>query len=82
MHAEEGKEVGYSQPPSPILDDAIEENAAAVTQPTNNVNAVDEIPEGGYGWVCTFACAVINAHTWGMNSVWRQDCQNNRRLTV
>lgn len=22
-------------------------------------------PDGGYGWVCTACCAVINAHTWG-----------------
>lgn len=25
-------------------------------------------PNGGYGWVCTVACATINAHTWGLNS--------------
>ncbi|KAK5137388.1 hypothetical protein LTR08_008966 [Meristemomyces frigidus] len=25
-------------------------------------------PNGGYGWVCTACCALINAHTWGMNS--------------
>nr|POE47723.1 putative transporter mch2 [Quercus suber] len=25
-------------------------------------------PDGGYGWVCTVCCALINAHTWGLNS--------------
>ncbi|KAF9693222.1 hypothetical protein EKO04_008950 [Ascochyta lentis] len=25
-------------------------------------------PNGGYGWVCTFCVALINAHTWGINS--------------
>jgi len=29
----------------------------------------DIIPNGGYGWVCVGTCFVINAHTWGMNSV-------------
>ena len=25
-------------------------------------------PNGGYGWVCTICSALINGHTWGMNS--------------
>ncbi|KAJ4355170.1 hypothetical protein N0V95_003193 [Ascochyta clinopodiicola] len=25
-------------------------------------------PNGGYGWVCTVCVALINAHTWGLNS--------------
>ena len=25
-------------------------------------------PNGGYGWVCCGAAAMINAHTWGLNS--------------
>ena len=25
-------------------------------------------PNGGYGWVCTVCCLLINAHTWGLNS--------------
>lgn len=25
-------------------------------------------PNGGYGWVCVVAVALINAHTWGINS--------------
>ncbi|KAK1148076.1 hypothetical protein N8T08_010711 [Aspergillus melleus] len=30
----------------------------------------DEPPDGGYGWVCTVAAAVINAHSWGFNSAY------------
>lgn len=26
-------------------------------------------PEGGYGWVCVASTFLINAHTWGINSV-------------
>ncbi|KAF1984711.1 putative MFS transporter [Aulographum hederae CBS 113979] len=28
----------------------------------------DVPPNGGYGWVCVVCCALINAHTWGLNS--------------
>ncbi|KAG0649572.1 putative transporter ESBP6, partial [Hyphodiscus hymeniophilus] len=28
----------------------------------------DVPPDGGYGWVCTACCFLINAHTWGVNS--------------
>jgi MFS family permease len=36
---------------------------------TVNVHGrADAPPNGGYGWVCTACCALINAHTWGMNS--------------
>ena len=28
----------------------------------------DVPPDGGYGWVCTACVALINAHTWGVNS--------------
>lgn len=31
-------------------------------------NAPPPPPNGGYGWVCTACVAVINAHTWGLNS--------------
>ena len=30
---------------------------------------VDVPPDGGYGWVCTACVFLINAHTWGVNSV-------------
>jgi hypothetical protein len=29
----------------------------------------DVPPNGGYGWVCTCCVLMINAHTWGINSV-------------
>ena len=35
----------------------------------NIVNQVDVPPDGGYGWVCTACVFLINAHTWGINSV-------------
>jgi hypothetical protein len=63
MGAEE--ETGYSQPQSPTIDDNDE-----TTQRQNEATPQkDDFPEGGYGWVCTIACAFINAHSWGMNSV-------------
>jgi len=30
----------------------------------------DEPPNGGYGWVCTVAAAVVMAHSWGFNSAY------------
>lgn len=30
---------------------------------------VDIPPDGGYGWVCVACLFVMNAHTWGVNSV-------------
>ena len=29
----------------------------------------DVPPDGGYGWVCVACTFLINAHTWGVNSV-------------
>lgn len=37
--------------------------------PTNMVTQEDIPPDGGYGWVCTACVFLINAHTWGVNSV-------------
>jgi hypothetical protein len=35
-----------------------------------NVTTIEPIPpNGGYGWVVTFAVFLINANTWGVNSV-------------
>jgi hypothetical protein len=43
-----------------------EESAAGLT----NVASREDIPpDGGYGWVCTACVLLINANTWGVNSV-------------
>ena len=31
--------------------------------------AADVPPDGGYGWVCVACVFMVNAHTWGLNSV-------------
>ena len=39
----------------------------------SNITSVEPVPpDGGYGWVCTFAVFLINAHTWGVSSVSSQ----------
>lgn len=30
---------------------------------------IEDIPNGGYGWVCVACVFWICAHTWGINSV-------------
>ena len=37
--------------------------------PPDAVAAEDVPPNGGYGWVCTGCVFMINAHSWGLNSV-------------
>lgn len=37
--------------------------------PREGNKRVDVPPDGGYGWVCTACVFLINAHTWGVNSV-------------
>lgn len=37
--------------------------------PTNAISVEDVPPDGGYGWVCTACVFLVNAHTWGINSV-------------
>ena len=56
-----GKEKTPSSELSQDHDHQQEQQQRPVQQP-------DPPPNGGYGWVCTIACAVINAHTWGLNS--------------
>lgn len=36
---------------------------------TNVATREDVPPDGGYGWVCTVCMFLINANTWGVNSV-------------
>jgi hypothetical protein len=38
-------------------------------EPQEANKQVDVPPDGGYGWVCTACVFLINAHTWGVNSV-------------
>lgn len=54
--------------PQAIMDHAeeqqIDSDAERALKP-----ASDAIPEGGYGWVCVVCAALINGHSWGINSV-------------
>ena len=36
--------------------------------PTDAKLKIPPPPNGGYGWVCTICSALINCHTWGLNS--------------
>ena len=47
-------------------------DTTTVAEPTAAPPAENKPPapvEGGYGWVCVFGVFLINAHTWGLNSV-------------
>jgi hypothetical protein len=37
--------------------------------PQIDAKVIDVPPDGGYGWVCVACVFLINAHTWGLNSV-------------
>lgn len=37
--------------------------------PEPDSKSVDVPPDGGYGWVCVGCLFLMNAHTWGVNSV-------------
>jgi hypothetical protein len=37
--------------------------------PQQDIKQADVPPDGGYGWVCVACVFLINAHTWGVNSV-------------
>ena len=50
--------------------DALDLDNAAVCQ---NFKNDDLTPEGGYGWVCVACVALVNGHTWGINSVCFQE---------
>lgn len=41
-----------------------------LTEPPANAISIEDVPpDGGYGWVCTVCVFLVNAHTWGINSV-------------
>lgn len=42
---------------------------AATTQEGQSVDAIEEPPDGGYGWVIVASCATLNGFTWGVTSV-------------
>ncbi|KAI9170726.1 MFS general substrate transporter [Paramyrothecium foliicola] len=64
-------------PPRPEGDNTIQKTESlprngtaseADTQVTEAPQVHAPPPNGGYGWLCTFCVALINAHTWGLNS--------------
>ena len=61
----------HGNAPTPNSNDFLhrEDAGNAEKQPPQTLhNSPPPPPNGGYGWVCTACCALINAHTWGMNS--------------
>lgn len=42
--------------------------AEQVPTPPQQQRTPEQPPNGGYGWICTVCVALINAHTWGINS--------------
>ena len=47
--------------------DSLEKTRSHI-DPQDNGHTNDP-PDGGYGWVCVACVFLINAHTWGVNSV-------------
>ncbi|CAK4032345.1 transporter MCH2 [Lecanosticta acicola] len=69
----EEKDDEINAPNMPASDEV--ESTASDNAPVDKENQNQEAsrklqapPNGGYGWVCTACCALINAHTWGLNS--------------
>lgn len=64
------KDVNTTSPSSQLSDvpsEKSQDEEQVAQQPAANLEDVP--PNGGYGWVCTACCFLINAHTWGLNSV-------------
>ncbi|KAK6384340.1 hypothetical protein LTS17_001903 [Exophiala oligosperma] len=53
-----------AQSPASEKQDAVEEATSTALEERNKP------PNGGYGWVCTVAAAVVNAHSWGFSSAY------------
>jgi len=62
---QDSPEIHSDSPSKEILEDPPPDAPAPVPA---TPAAVEPPPNGGYGWVCTICCALINAHTWGLNS--------------
>ena len=58
LDPEKDEEAGYRDP-----------NDTPDHAPKANAKPVDVVPDGGYGWVCVACVFLMNAHTWGVNSV-------------
>ena len=43
---------------------------------------VEPPPDGGYGWVCVMCVFLVNAHTWGINSVRSRSLQTMLDLLI
>ncbi|KAJ3567374.1 hypothetical protein NPX13_g6790 [Xylaria arbuscula] len=55
--------------PNPVTQDNPVAQDEVLQQPRPQpAQTQDEFKEGGYGWVVVTAVAVINAHSWGLNS--------------
>ncbi|KAI9158172.1 putative transporter MCH2 [Paramyrothecium foliicola] len=55
--------------------ESINEQPGDLSEPSDdylvNLATIEPVPpNGGYGWVCTFAVLLVNAHTWGINASW------------
>ncbi|KAJ4129108.1 hypothetical protein NW768_007639 [Fusarium equiseti] len=64
---------GSSNIPERKTEGDINDGPRGVPTPTDETPvecAVDSPPDGGYGWVCTAAAAIINMHSWGFSSAY------------
>lgn len=52
-----------------LVDQKLNNVDVAIAVPPGIESVDDAIPEGGYGWVCVVCISLINANTWGVNSV-------------
>jgi hypothetical protein len=63
---------------SPVSENKTVVDVESEKTPSPDSKVEDVPPDGGYGWVCVACCALINAHTWGVNSVNLWHTQNFR----
>ena len=52
---------------------APDKNIELIGTQTNVTTRADVPPDGGYGWVVTSCVFLINANTWGVNSVGNEE---------